>query len=73
MSIDRPDPDLLAPREVLEISNADPQTNWACAVEHARRAADQAVMAIFELAFSLESLADAIGYWKAEARRQLQD
>ena len=36
-------------------------------IRDARRAMDHAVMAIFELAFSLESLTDAIGRFKAEA------
>jgi len=33
---------------------------------------DHAVMAIFELAFSLESLTDAIGRFKAEAPSELR-
>ena len=36
------------------------------AVQNARRAADHAVMAIFELAFLLESLDDIIGRYNAE-------
>jgi len=34
---------------------------------------DHAVMAIFELAFSLESLSDAISRFKAETYRQLRE
>ena len=45
-------------------------------IQDARRAMDHAIMAIFELAFSLESLTDAIGRFKAEGPwelRQYQD
>jgi hypothetical protein len=41
------------------------------AVQNARRAADHAVMAIFELAFLLESLDDIIGRYNAETERQV--
>lgn len=39
------------------------------AVQNARRAADHAVMAIFELAFLLESLDDIIGRYNAETEK----
>ena len=42
-------------------------------IQDARRAMDHAVMAIFELAFSLESLSDAISRFKAETYRQLRE
>src|SRR5438132_14137661 len=43
------------------------------AIRDARRAMDHAVMAIFELAFSLESLTDAIGRFSAEAPSALRE
>lgn len=46
-------------------------TTAQLAVQNARRAADRAVMAIFELAFMLESLDDVIRRCNAETESQL--
>jgi hypothetical protein len=58
-------------REIDKMGNGSLATATQIAVETARRAADHAVMAIFELAFLLESLDDVIGRYRAETERQL--
>jgi hypothetical protein len=67
-----PEP-LEASSEVDEIVNNARVTAEELAVQEARLAADRAVMSIFELAFSLESLSDAIGRFNSETRRQLRE
>jgi hypothetical protein len=57
-----------APRDTGNILSV---TEAAAAFEEARRAMDNAVRSIFELARSLEFLGDAIGSCHTEARRQL--
>ena len=71
----RPDADPLEPGETDEIVSGTAQSPSPeeIAVQDARHAADHAVMAIFELAFSLESLSDAISRFKAETYRQLRE
>ena len=71
----RPDADPLEPGETDEIvsGTAPSPSPEEIAVQDARHAADHAVMAIFELAFSLESLTDAIGRFKAEAPSELRE
>jgi hypothetical protein len=58
-------------REIDKMAKGSLATATQIAVETARRAADHAVMAIFELAFLLESLDDVIGRYRAETERQL--
>ena len=69
----RPDADPLGPGETDEIVSGIAPSPEEIAVQDARHAADHAVMAIFELAFSLESLSDAISRFKAETYRQLRE
>jgi hypothetical protein len=69
MSAERRDAEPLQPPVVAEIPDGTQATALATARRNVQRAADQAVMAIFELAFSLESLGDAIGSFHAETRR----
>ena len=71
----RSDADPLEPGETDEIVSGTPPSPSPeeIAVQDARHAADHAVMAIFELAFSLESLSDAISRFKAETYRQLRE
>ena len=52
--------------EIDKTLNSPLATTAMTAVQNARRAADHAVMAIFELAFLLESLDDIIGRYNAE-------
>jgi len=59
--------------ETDETVAGTPPTTATVATQSARRALDHAVMAIFELAFSLESLTDAIGRLNAEASCQLAE
>ena len=70
MSIKRREPEPLSPVEVDKTPNSSLATAAQIAVETARRAADHAVMAIFELAFLLESLDDIISRYNAETERQ---
>ena len=60
MSIELHDKQLLKGRDLGEILKGTQPTAEECAVHDARRALDHAVMSIFELAMSLESLSDAI-------------
>jgi hypothetical protein len=71
MSIEHREPEPLNRVEVVRMANGPLATATQIAVETARRAADHAVMAIFELAFLLESLDDVIGRYNAETKRQL--
>jgi len=71
MSIEHREPEPLSRVEVAKTANGSLATATQFAVETARRAADHAVMAIFELAFLLESLDDVIGRYNAETERQL--
>jgi len=73
MTTARPDADPLEPGETDEIVSGTAPRPEEIAVQDARQAADHAVMAIFELAFSLESLSDAISRFKAETHRQLRE
>jgi len=57
--------------EIDEMVNGSLVAATQVAVQNARRAADHAVMAIFELAFLLESLDDIIGRYNAETERQM--
>ena len=61
------DAERLDPNEAAEILIDERPPAEKVTMGDARRAMDHAVMAIFELAFSLESLTDAIGRFKAEA------
>jgi hypothetical protein len=70
MSPQRREPEPLNQSEVEILHSARP-TAAELAIQDARHALDHAVMAIFELAFSLESLGDAIGRFNAETSRQL--
>jgi hypothetical protein len=72
MSIEDHDLEPLSRTEVDNMVNGPPATATQAAVQNARRAADHAVMAIFELAFLLESLDDIIGRYNAETERQLR-
>ena len=71
MSIEHREPEPLNSVEVDKTPNGSRATATQIAVETARRAADHAVMAIFELAFLLESLDDIISRYNAETERQL--
>ena len=71
MSIEHREPEPLNSVEVDKTPNSSRATATQVAVETARRAADHAVMAIFELAFLLESLDDIISRYNAETERQL--
>ena len=71
MSIEHREPEPPSRVEVDKTANGSLPTATQIAVETARRAADNAVMAIFELAFLLESLDDVIGRYNAETERQL--
>lgn len=57
--------------EVEKILNGPLATAAQIAVQNARRAADHAVMAIFELAFLLQSLDDVISRYNAETESKL--
>ena len=72
MSPECREPEPLNHGEVDEILNGAQPTAAELAIQDARHALDHAVMAIFELAFSLESLGDAIGHFNAETSRQLR-
>jgi hypothetical protein len=71
MSMEHRDPQPLNRVEVDKTLNGQLAAATQLAVQNARRAADHAVMAIFELAFSLESLDDIISRYNAESERQL--
>ena len=71
MSIQHRESEPLNSVEVDKPANGSLATATQIAVETARRAADHAVMAIFELAFLLESLDDIISRYNAETDRQL--
>jgi hypothetical protein len=65
MSAERRDDEPPQPPPIAEILDGT-QAGQEAARRDVQRAADQAVMAIFELAFSLESLSDAIRRLRAE-------
>ena len=67
------DAESLDPNEAAEIFIDERSPDEKVTIRDARRAMDHAVMAIFELAFSLESLTDAIGRFKAEAPSELRE
>ena len=67
------DAESLDPNEAAEILIDERPPAGKVTIRDARRAMDHAVMAIFELAFSLESLTDAIGRFKAEAPSELRE
>ena len=71
MSIEHREPEPLGRVEIDKTASGSLAAATQSAVETARRAADHAVMAIFELAFLLESLDDVIGRYNAETERQL--
>jgi hypothetical protein len=70
MSTEPRNPEALQPPQVAETLNGREPTPEQRALQDARRAADHAVMAIFELAFSLESLSEVIARFEAETSRQ---
>ncbi|HEY2376012.1 MAG TPA: hypothetical protein VGH98_08570 [Gemmatimonadaceae bacterium] len=72
MSIEHRDPEPVSRVEVEKMVNGPLATAAQVAVQNARRAADHAVMAIFELAFLLQSLDDTIGRYNAETERPLE-
>jgi hypothetical protein len=72
MSIEHREPEPLSRVEADKRENGPLATATQLAVQNARRAADHAVMAIFELAFLLESLDDIISRYRAETERQLE-
>jgi len=69
MSPERREPEPFRQSQVDEIVNGAQPTAAELAIRDARHALDHAVMAIFELAFSLESLGEAIGRFNAETGR----
>ncbi|HKW49587.1 MAG TPA: hypothetical protein VJN70_19175 [Gemmatimonadaceae bacterium] len=71
MSIEYSKPEPVSRVEVDKMINGPLATAAQLAVQNARRAADHAVMAIFELAFLLESLDDVIARYNAETDGQL--
>ena len=72
MSIEHSEAEPLSRVEVDKMVNGPLAARAQIAVQNARRAADHAVMAIFELAFLLESLDDTISRYNAETERQLR-
>lgn len=70
MTTENRDAEPLDHPEVEKIVNGPLATAAQLAVQNARRAADHAVMAIFELAFVLKSLDDVIGRYNAETESQ---
>ena len=66
MTIEDREAEPLDQPEVEKTANGPLATAAQIAVHNARRAADHAVMAIFELAFLLESLDDVIRRYNAE-------
>ena len=68
MSVERRDAEPLQPPAMPEIFDETPASDQETLRRDVQRAADRAVMAIFELAFSLESLSNAIGRFRAETR-----
>ena len=72
MSTEQYDQQSLKSPEADEIIGGTPPTAQERAVLDARRALDRAVMAIFELAFSLESLSDAIRHLDTDSQGHAQ-
>lgn len=73
MTIEHPTPEALSGVELDGITTGRPPTPAQIAVQNARRAADHAVMAIFELAFVLQSLDEIIVRYNAETERHLAE
>lgn len=71
MSIEHREPEALRRVEADKMTSGSLATATQNAIETVRRAGDHAVMAIFELAFLVESLDDVIRRYNAETEHQL--